>query len=80
MVQEQTDHGTCSYLTFDIESDSLAEDGVYCLPAIAHAVTNVELLFQKVFGRRSDHYPQPICSRSMPEAIQVCCVRRALLF
>ena len=66
MVHEQTDHGTCSYFTFDIEPDGLAEDGAYCLPAIAQALTNVELLFQKLFGRRSDHYPNQFAPEVYP--------------
>ena len=57
--QPSAGSGTCSYLTFDIDPYSLAEDGFCFVTVPAQTLTNVELSFQNVFGRRLDHYPLP---------------------
>ena len=57
-VQEQTDHGTCSYLTFDVEPDSLEEDGVYCVTQ--QTLIKVELSFQNVFQKAIGPLTTPI--------------------
>ena len=38
------------------------------------------VFISEAFRKEIGSLPQPICSRSIPKAIQLCCVRRALLF
>ena len=68
-VQEQTDHGTCSYLTFDVEPDSLEEDGGYCVTqqTLFKDPFKVELSFQNVFRRQLDHYPNQFSTQVCPK-------------
>ena len=80
--QPSAGSGTCSYLTFDIDPYSLAEDGFCFVTVPAQTLTNVELSFQNVFGRRLDHYPLPpsSCYLCPSPRVQVCCVGDARLF